>query len=841
MANWDHLSIDRCVRTERFNRTGGGRPHVRDVDRGTHGKKLLRSAEQAFAEFDHKATSMFPNDEELRATGAVVVLEGAESCYPLKIDSLTARSGGKRSEMKWMVLSVQEGHDSQPEKVTVWVSHRYRKEFLQLFEDYLTKESAKGKPKNNNLVANMSRIRNAFLQDLWTSDQEPDRDGPQWWEIWLDSQRFDAKQWDRFVIAFRLHERSWRMQFNIHVVAWIKAKWNDLENLPFSWVPVTEIRYPTLIDGVRDLCVAERTDYVQELSSRITCASEDAPAVCHLDTGVLRTHLLLKDSLSASDHHSILGGSGTDLHEGGHGTAMAGLALYGNLDPLFCGTDDILLHHRLESVRIFSEDNAKRLDPLDYGTATVQAVALPEIARPDRKRVFCLTLTARPDNPGEPTLWSSAVDALAVGTEIVQTEGEIKLLSAPQDDIKRLILAAAGNVNLYKDDYVANSRNHPIEDPAQSWNALTVGAYTNMTDVPSTPEYDNGWYAVATAGDISPHTRTSTGFDHNRWPIKPDICMEGGNTLSDGSGLCETRVKSLSLCSTGKASDVSLVSAEATSAATAQAARLAALIMSRYPDYWPETVRGLLTHSAEWTDTMKHRLEEKQSKGDRQSLLREFGWGVPTEYTVLNSNAHSVTLVVQDSFVPFQGERFMMPSLRLHQLPWPVEALRALGEQEVRLRVTLSYFIEPSASRRGWRNKYSYSSYGLRFDLQGSTETPDDFIRRVNRQANDEDRPSDSNNSQRWFLGEQARSRGSLHQDDWLGAGVELAHCKNIAVYPVGGWWKNNNRKDRRDLAVRYALIVSLKTSEQGVDLYTPIANQLSIPVETWVSTPISI
>jgi hypothetical protein len=48
---------------------------------------------------------------------------------------------------------------------------------------------------------------------------------------------------------------------------------------------------------------------------------------------------------------------------------------------------------------------------------------------------------------------------------------------------------------------------------------------------------------------------------------------------------------------------------------------------------------------------------------------------------------------------------------------------------------------------------------------------------------------------------------------------------------PWGGWWKNNNRKDRAALPVRYALIVSLRTSEQGVDLYTPIATQLQIPI----------
>ena len=34
-------------------------------------------------------------------------------------------------------------------------------------------------------------------------------------------------------------------------------------------------------------------------------------------------------------------------------------------------------------------------------------------------------------------------------------------------------------------------------------------------------------------------------------------------------------------------------------------------------------------------------------------------------------------------------------------------------------------------------------------------------------------------------------------------------------------------------MPVRYALIVSLKTAEQSVDLYTPIAVEMEVPVQT--------
>jgi len=151
----------------------------------------------------------------------------------------------------------------------------------------------------------------------------------------------------------------------------------------------------------------------------------------------------------------------------------------------------------------------------------------------------------------------------------------------------------------------------------------------------------------------------------------------------------------------------------------------------------------------------------------------------------------------------------------------------------VRLRVTLSYFVEPSPSRRGWRQKHSYASHGLRFDLQNPTETQSEFVRRVGHAAADDENgaPARSSGSERWLIGTQQRNVGSLHQDIWEGSGQELSACRWLAVYPVGGWWKRNTQKDRLDLPIRYSLLVSLLTREEGVDLYNPIVNELRVPV----------
>ncbi len=175
-----------------------------------------------------------------------------------------------------------------------------------------------------------------------------------------------------------------------------------------------------------------------------------------------------------------------------------------------------------------------------------------------------------------------------------------------------------------------------------------------------------------------------------------------------------------------------------------------------------------------------------------------------------------------------------MREMHLHRLPWPIEALREIGGAEVRLRVTLSYFIEPNPGRRGWRHRHRYASHGLRFDVKSRTETVDSFRKRLNRRAleEDEERPGGSADTEGWLLGEQARNKGSIHSDVWVGTAADLAERGVIGVYPVSGWWKDQPKRDRSDHGVPYSLVVTIETDAENVDIWTPIAVQVQAPVQ---------
>ena len=825
-----HLLILDQVENREFARQGRGDQKVRDVERRAHGEAMQREIATALAEQDRIREE--GSLEELEALGVIVTIEASRG-FPLSLDSLeqlsTHRAGPRP---KWLLLSVSPETEDSPERALVWISDEYREAFLRLFDDYLAKDTPGGNPRNWALIANMAQIRATVLRDLWQSDGEPPTTGVHWWEVWLRPEPNAVDLAQEYATRAQLRIAPNQLRFDRRHVVWLQARWGELLPLPFTAVPVAELRRPQFIDTIEDLDLGERMEWTENLAGRVVPANAAAPAVCLLDTGVRRTHLLVHESLAESDMHSIVGIPTGDL--AGHGTLMAGLALLGPLDNALLGNHGIKLRHRLESVKFLPDAGQPPHDPLAYGVVTAEAVVLPEITHP-RSRAFCMPITNIADRSGEPSLWSAAVDALAAGTDVGRSTTGIELLGPPDPDAARLFLVSAGNI---RDGFVMNYRQtadlSPIEDPAQSWNALTVGAHTDLTQVPSDPTYA-GWRTIAEKGDISPHSRTGVIAGGSQWPIKPDICMEGGNVLTDGAGDFHANHPLLSLRTTDRRDDAALGSANATSAATAQAARLAALAMATYPSYWPETIRGLLTHHAEWSPIMRAEIDAEPGKKPRRLLLKRYGWGVPDEQSVLSSATNAVTMVVQDQFVPFTGHDYRMRNFRLHQLPWPSEVLADLGAADVELRVTLSYFIEPSAARRGWRRRYAYASHGLRFELRAPNETTPEFVRRVNREASVEEEGGTPpvSGSDSWTVGPNQRNQGSLHQDIWSGYGAQLAGTGGVlAVHAVGGWWKNNRRKDRIDQPVRYALIVSLRTSAEDVDIYSPIAAALSIPTE---------
>jgi len=227
-------------------------------------------------------------------------------------------------------------------------------------------------------------------------------------------------------------------------------------------------------------------------------------------------------------------------------------------------------------------------------------------------------------------------------------------------------------------------------------------------------------------------------------------------------------------------------------------------------------------------------------KQHKETLLRRYGYGAIEGGNSLFSTTTQPTLVLEEKLTPYRenGATISLNGVNMHALPWPAAVLQELGESSAALRVTLSYFIDPNPSQRGWQSKFRYQSHGLRFAVKGATETAVRFGQRINKIERDEAAGLGDPEAMHdpdlagWFLGAQLRSRGSVHSDVWIGTAAELADKSHIAVFPVGGWWKDWKEAGLYASEIRYSLVITLEALEAvDVDLYTPVLAQIQTPI----------
>jgi hypothetical protein len=379
------------------------------------------------------------------------------------------------------------------------------------------------------------------------------------------------------------------------------------------------------------------------------------------------------------------------------------------------------------------------------------------------------------------------------------------------------------------------NKEQEIQNPAQAWNALAVGAYTENIRI--TDSLFEGYTPLALSGELSPHSTTSLKWDTKRWPNKPDIVLEGGNMMKSPNGEIDTCDDLAVLTTSHQPIKNQFEIFNATSAATAEAAWMASEIQTILPNAWPETIRALMVHSAEWTPQLIAQFGNGlKKKEDFGNLLRIAGYGVPDFKKASECASNHLTLIAQEHIQPFMMEKSKIKTniMHLYELPWPSEILQGLGNQLVTLKITLSYFIEPSPGELQTQTRYSYASHGLRFDINAPEEYNNiaSFKKRINKEAREdkEDIPDSDGLGSRWNIGTTYRKKGTVQSDSVTLTGAEMAACNHIAVYPVGGWWKTRKSEQCMEKETRYSLIVSLHTEAQDVDIYTPVASRIGIP-----------
>lgn len=827
-----------------YPRTVATQPTPRPArSRAAHGM-ALRNAFQAIQE------ELRPEWEaHNRSADFGVQLEfSGELGYVLEFDKLDLRSSGiELVNTREVVLDGEGDVEARTRRyATVFVPYDKLPLFIRKTEAYLTRDNTRRDaetgvvqvtgPRNAALIESISEVRRALVSSFWTDPEPfPGPAAPRWWEVWL---RTGAPRDNREAILQRftgeadrlgLRRKGAPLDLPEQVVLLVFGSANQFAQSADLLGCLAELRRPaTTAAFFAAQGNIQAQQWARSLAALLRPADAHAPAVCLLDTGVNRDHPLLASSLPAQHCDTVVAGSHADSD--GHGTQMAGLALLGDLTDTLQTNTPLTLEHGLESVKVLPDPPVTN-EPESWGPLTKEAVYRAAVFAPNRLRVVNLSIGALEGrNAGKPSAWSTSLDQIAAGV-------------GGNGLAKHLVVTAAGNATREEPDapitYPTSNRRLAIHNPGQAWNALTVGAYTDKVRLTQAGLGS----PIAPRGAMAPCSATSIIWD-NQWPIKPEIVFEGGNFVRSPAGSPDL-ADDLQLVTTGRDFLFQpLTLTGDTSAATVLASRMSARLQARYPTAWPETVRALMVHFAEWTPAMLgNRSPWSLSGAQRRDVLRQVGYGVPNFQRAAESGTHRVTLLIQDELQPFHlyDGTVRTRDFKRHELPWPTEILQGLLDTPVTLRATLSYFVEPNPGPRDVDDRFRYGSAGLRFDLQRAGESLTAFAQRTSREMErtTTDPAANAAETGRWLIGRQGE-RGSLHHDLWRGTAADLAARAALHVYPVTGWWRYRKHLNRSESVLRYALVVTIETPPETPEIYTPISQLIAVATPTTVAVEVA-
>jgi hypothetical protein len=351
---------------------------------------------------------------------------------------------------------------------------------------------------------------------------------------------------------------------------------------------------------------------------------DGAPSIAVLDSGVVAGHPLLAPA--TGDLQSYLEGK-SPIDENGHGTLVAGLALYGDLEGAL-QRGNLTPRLWLHSGRILDESNENNTGLIE--NQVTQAVEY--FASEYGCRVFNLSY----GDLNKPYL-GGHVRGLAYTLDVLARKHNV------------LFVVSAGNVpgeTLTGNEWLAE---YPtcltrdawaILDPATSVNSIIVGSIARYDQTFSSQRYnfDPSEVPIARRDQPSPFTRhgpTVGGI------VKPDFVEYGGNwavnTRVHGGRLVESGLGELSTgtsFSTGRLFEI----AAGTSMATPQVANMAAILLTEHKEASNDLVRALLGVSS-------YLPRGAEALVDQENIPKVYGYGKIDPTALVRSVEQEVTLI----------------------------------------------------------------------------------------------------------------------------------------------------------------------------------------------------
>lgn len=518
--------------------------------------------------------------------------------------------------------------------------------------------------------------------------------------------------------------------------------------------------------------------------------SENAPCIAILDSGLATNHPLLSPAIG--DAQSFISGLGPE-DDSGHGTMVAGLALYGDVEECL-RNNSFIPSLRILSGRIFDEKNE---NPTGFVENQITD-AVEYFVRHYNCRIFNLSFgdATKPYRGGHVRGLAAVLDSLAkqYGVLFIVPTGNYGGFESPTD------LREQYPEYLFDDEA-------QIIDPAPALNVLTVGSLAKQEICRMGQRFPNdpGYQPVARKDQPSPFTRSGPG---PRGAIKPEVVEYGGNISID---LRANRVAApndlLGEASTGHdfVGGRPFAVDRGTSYAAPRIAHLAGQLLKRYPKLSSDAIRALIVAHSRCPDATRQLFENDESK-----IFRIVGYGKPEPSAVLDSIESRVTMINEEII---EGETH-----HFYQIFLPDDFFGGPARRPRRITVALAH--TPMVRR----TRINYKASRLEFRVVKSSSLED--VIRVFRHTRPEDREKIIPEAGNFRPTGTLRGKGTVQAATWELRQVDRRWDGQslyvVVTRTVEPWARTVFDRES------YALVVVVEDkSEQQVRYYTQIMEQI--------------